>query len=68
MRQAEPADAPMATVLKLSARERRERGASDVPAAPARIIVFPGMSLPHLRALAASMRRAQTQTRPSPLR
>jgi hypothetical protein len=64
MRRARPADAPTATILTLSARERRERAptVSEVPAAPARIIVFPGMSLLHLQALAAATRASQTQT------
>jgi hypothetical protein len=54
----------MATILKLSARERRERGrpVSDVPAASARIIVFPGMSLLQLQALAAATQTSQTET------
>jgi hypothetical protein len=67
MRRAGLADAPGATVLKFCARERREGDGrlSELPTAPARIIVFPGMSLAHLQALAASMRIVPTQPRPS---
>jgi hypothetical protein len=60
MRRSRPADAPTATILALFARERRKR-APTVSEVPARIIVFPGMSLLHLQALAAATRALQTQ-------
>jgi hypothetical protein len=63
----------MATILKLSSHRDRwtqERGApASAPLGmPAQVIVFPGMSLAHLRLMAASMQASDRKepVRPAP--
>jgi hypothetical protein len=63
----------MATILKLSSHRDRwaqERGtpASAPFGVPAQVIVFPGMSLAHLRLMAASMQASDRKepVRPAP--